>query len=102
MSSAAADQDGDAVGEREHRGHVVLDQHHGELALEAEQQVDLPLGFLAADAGHRLVEQKQRRLHGERDGKLERALLAVRQFAGADVGAVGDAGLFERGQEPAH
>ena len=57
--------------------HIVLDQHHRQLTLEAEQQVNQPFGLLAADAGHRLVEQKQGRLHGERDGKLERALLAV-------------------------
>ena len=35
---AAVDQHGDAVGEREHRLHVVLDQQDGQLALELAQQ----------------------------------------------------------------
>ena len=64
--------------------------------LRLQQQFDQPLGFLAPDAGHRFVEKKQLRLHGERDGKLERALFAVGKFAGAHMRPVGDAGLFER------
>src|SRR4029453_17464237 len=36
----AIDQDGDPVGQREHRFHVVLDQQDGQLALELAQSFD--------------------------------------------------------------
>src|SRR5262249_47305593 len=53
---AAVDQHGDAVGEREHGGHVVLDQHHGKASLQSAQQADEARGLFAAGARHRLVE----------------------------------------------
>src|SRR5262249_38279131 len=37
---ATIDEHRDAVGERKHRRHVVLDQHHGKAALEPAQQTD--------------------------------------------------------------
>ena len=95
---AAVDQHRDAVRQREHRVHVVLDQHHREAALQAAQRRDQPLGLVAAGAGHRLVEQQQLRLHRQRDRELQRALLAVRELAGRHVGALGEADLRERGQ----
>ena len=63
---------------------------------EAAQQLHQPLGFFAPDAGHRFIEQEQLRLHGERDGKFQRALLAVGKFAGRQMRPIGNAGLFER------
>src|SRR5215203_3317417 len=62
---AAVDQHGDAVGEREHRRHVVLDQEDGQFALEFAQSLDHSRGFVGAKAGHRLVEKKHARLRGE-------------------------------------
>jgi hypothetical protein len=93
---APVDHHRDAVGEREHRGHVVLHQDHGETALEPRQQRHQPVGFLAAGAGHRLVEQDQLRRHGERDGEFERALLAVGQRAGWHMDAFAEPDFFER------
>src|ERR1700748_3327914 len=69
---AAADADRDAVGARRHRSHIVLDQHHGELALEAKEKFDLTFCFLAADTGHRLVRPKQIWAPPARGGQLPR------------------------------
>ena len=99
---AAVDQHRDAVGEREHRVHVVLDQQHREAALEAAQQLR-PAARVSSrpGAGHRLVEQQQLRLHRERDGELQRALLAMRELAGRTSRAVGEPDLLERRHAPA-
>src|SRR4051794_40387342 len=43
---AAIDQHGDAIGEREHRLHVVLDQEDRQLALELAQNADHSRGFV--------------------------------------------------------
>ena len=47
------------------------------LRADARDQRDHALRFLRPHAGHRLVEQHQLRLRGEREADLERALLAV-------------------------
>jgi hypothetical protein len=49
------------VGQREDGVHVVLDQHHGVVGLEAQQQLDHALGLGHAHAGQRLVEQQHLR-----------------------------------------
>ena len=87
---AAIDQHGDAVGEREHRVHVVLDQHDGDFLPQFLQQRHHARRFGDAEAGHRLVEQQQLRLGGERDREFELALLAVAQFGHRHVGALGE------------
>jgi hypothetical protein len=74
----------------------VLDQDHGEAALEPGEQRDQPLGLLAAGAGHRLIEQNELRRHGERDSHLERALFAMGQRAGRHVDAIAEPDLLER------
>ena len=57
----AVDHHRDAVGDAEHRVHVVLDQQHGMLGLERRQQRQHALGLLGAHAGERLVEQQHAR-----------------------------------------
>jgi hypothetical protein len=94
---AAIDQHRDAVGEREHRLHVVLDQHDGDFLPQLLQQRHHARGFGDAEAGHRLVEQQQLRLGGERHRKLELALLAVAQFGHRHVGAFGEPDPRQRG-----
>src|SRR6185295_5076403 len=69
----------DAVGEAEHRVHVVLDEQHRDAGADALDQLDHAPRLLRAHAGHRLVEQHQLRLRREREADLERALFAVRQ-----------------------
>src|SRR4051794_5156150 len=76
---AAIDQNRDAVGQREHRLHVVLDQHDGEFAPQFLQKRHHARGFRDTEAGHRLIEQQQARLCRECYGELQLALLAMTQ-----------------------
>src|SRR3954469_19903785 len=46
---------------------------------------------------HRLVEQQQLRLHGERDRKLQCAFLAMRELGRSHVRAFGEADPRQRG-----
>ena len=82
---AAVDQHADAVREREHRVHVVLDQEDRQVALELAQQRDHAHGFLRAHAGHRLVEQQHARPGRERHRDLELAVLAMAHARHDDV-----------------
>ena len=93
---AAVDQHGDAVGEREHRLHVVLDQHDGDFpaAIPAAASPCARIGD--AESGHRLVEQQQLRLGRERDRQFELALLAMAQLGDRDIGAPGEPDALER------
>src|ERR1039458_9881965 len=75
----AIDQHRDAVGEREHRFHVVLDQEDGELLLQSAQHLHHAGGFLRPQARHRLVEQQHAGRTGERHGQLELAMFAMAQ-----------------------
>ena len=81
------DQHGYPIREREHRRHVVLDQNDRKAALDAVQGRNQSLGFLAAGAGHRLVEQQQFRLHRERHREFQHALFAVGEMRGAECRA---------------
>ena len=83
---AAVHQHRDAVGELEHRVHVVLDQQDAVAALERCEQRDQALRFGEAHARHRLVEQQQLRLRGERHRHFELPPLAVRQRCDRHVG----------------
>jgi hypothetical protein len=80
---AAVDHHRDAVGDAEHRVHVVLDQQDRVAGLQLAAAVrQHALGLLGAHAGQRLVEQQHLGLGGQAHGDLELAPLAVRQRAG--------------------
>ncbi|MNP74503.1 hypothetical protein D3C76_1713910 [compost metagenome] len=53
----AVHQHRDAVGEGEHRVHVMLDQQDRVTALEAVQQLGHARGLVGAHPGRRLIEQ---------------------------------------------
>jgi len=61
--------------------------------LSRASSANQPVGLLAAGACHGFVEQQELGRHGERDGKLERALLAVGEYARRHVGARAEADL---------
>ena len=93
----AIDQNGDAVGEREHGFHIVLDQENSDAAFEFAQHRHHARRLVRAHAGHRLVEQQEPRPRGERHGDLELALLAVAEPVDAHSGARAEPDAFERG-----
>src|SRR5215470_8425918 len=49
---AAIDQHGDAVGEREHRLHVMLDQENRDVTLQLAQRLDHPARLVGAEPRH--------------------------------------------------
>ncbi len=71
------------VGDVHHDAHVVLDQHdrRAELVVDVEDEAAHVLLLLDVHAGHRLVEQQQRRLGRERARELDALLQSVRQAA---------------------
>jgi hypothetical protein len=69
----------------------VLDENDGVLALQLAQQFGDHRGLLVAGARQRLVEQQQPRVRRHGDREFELALLAVRQAAGREMGAVVEA-----------
>src|SRR6267378_1655305 len=73
-----------AVGDVHDHAHVVLDEHDGraELAVDVENEARHVFLLLDVHAGHRLVEQQQLGLGGERPPELHALLQAVRQLAG--------------------
>ncbi len=95
---AAIDQHRDAVGEREHGLHVVLDQHDRHFLAQLQEQLHHARGFGDAETGHRLVEQQQLRPGRERDRKLEFALLAMAELGDRHIGAGRKTDAFERGR----
>ena len=78
----AVDQHRNAVGEREHQIHVVLDQEHGDVARQGGDGGEDIVALAFGNAGGGLVEQQHARLGGNRDRDLEQALLAVGQRRG--------------------
>ncbi len=74
-------EDDDPIGYVHHHAHVVLDQHNrgAVLLVDIENEPAHVLLFLHVHAGHRLVEQQQRRLGGQCAGKLDTLLQSVRQ-----------------------
>ena len=56
-----------------------------------------PLRAVGGEAGHRLVHEEDLGAHGERDGELELAALAVAEVGGAEGGALAEAGVVEEG-----
>src|SRR5262245_1138003 len=73
-----------AVGDVHDHAHVVLDQRHGgaELSVDVEDEAAHVLFLLDVHAGHRFIQQQQRRLGSERPGQLHALLQAVGQRAG--------------------
>src|SRR5438445_11057776 len=73
-------KDRDPLGDREDHVKVMLDEHQGHLRRQRAQPGDGGLPFLAGEARHRLVQQKQSRLAGEGELDLEGTLFAVCLF----------------------
>src|SRR4051812_29244682 len=71
----------DAVRERAHHIHLVLDEQHRLVALRLDvtDEVEDHRHLVDAHAGRRLVEHKHLGLEREQDGDLELALVAVRE-----------------------
>ena len=92
----AVDHHRDAVGDAEHRVHVVLDQQDRVRGLEAREQPQHALGLLGAHAGQRLVEQQHARPGRQAHRDLELALVAVAQRAGDALGHAVEAGRGQR------
>ena len=82
----------DAVGQVHHHAHVMLDQRDGRavVGVEVEDVAAHVLLLLDVHAGHRLVEQQEIGLHGERAGKLDALLQAVGQLSDLDLADVRD------------
>ena len=67
---AAADQDGNPVGQAEHGVHVVFDKKDGDVAGQVFDQIHHAFGLLRPGAGHRFVEEQELRPGGQRHGQL--------------------------------
>ena len=80
-------QHDDAVGERAHHVHLVLDQQDGlaRVLLELRDQVEHDRHLVDAHAGGRLVEHEDLRLERHHQRDLELALVAMRQRGRGDV-----------------
>src|SRR6266581_4423564 len=77
-------EDRDAVGDVHDHAHVVLDERdrRAELAVDVEDEAAHVLLLLDVHAGHRLVEQQELGLGGERAAQLDALLQPVGQAAG--------------------
>ena len=71
------------VGQVHHQAHVVLDHddRDAQLVADVEDEAGHVLGLLEVHPGHRLVEQQQLGLHGQRAAELDPLLDAVGQQA---------------------
>ena len=80
-------QHDDAVGERAHDVHLVLDEQDGlgRVGLQPRDQVEHDRNLVDAHAGGRLVEHVDLRLERHHHRDLELALVAVRQRGGLRV-----------------
>src|SRR3989442_7416813 len=77
----------DASGDAHDGLHDVLDhQHRDAPAVDLLDEAHRAFDLLGVQAGHDLVEQEQRGLHGERAGQLEALELAERQGPGRHPG----------------
>src|SRR5438874_4127229 len=90
-------QHDDAVGERAHHVHLVLDQQDGLVALRLDvaDEIEDHRHLVDAHAGGRLVEHEHLGLEREQDRHLELALIAVRQRCGRDVALLGERDAVE-------
>src|SRR3954466_13945403 len=80
-------QHDDAIGERSHDVHLVLDQENGlvALCLDVADEIEDDRHFVDAHAGGGLVEHEYFRLEREQDRDLELALVTVRKRRRYDV-----------------
>jgi hypothetical protein len=76
----ALHQHGDLLGEAEHHIHVVLDDQHGDVGIEAGDHIEDEMALRGRHAGRRLVEQQHARPLGERNRDLDQALAAIGQL----------------------
>ncbi len=83
---AALLHDGDGVGDVHHDVHVVLDEHHGVLVLQALDQPLHVVQVVDAHARGGLVQEDRLRARSQRHAHLQPALLAVREVAHGRVG----------------
>src|SRR5262249_56039193 len=72
---AAIDQDRDAIGQREYRLHIVLDQQNREFALELAQRPDHARALIRPHPGHRLLHPGPARRPGKSHPPLQLARL---------------------------
>jgi hypothetical protein len=79
-------QHGDAVGDRHHDLHLVLDHDHRAPRGDALDQGDGSLRLLRAHARGGLVEEQELGRAGQRDGDLEMALQAMAEEGRGQVG----------------
>ena len=88
----------DAVGDVHDQVHVVLNHEHGELEvlLDLADESAQFVRLLRVHARGRLVEQKQRRLRGQRAGRSPAAAVCRRAGGGHLAGHVGKADDFEK------
>src|SRR6185312_8771417 len=84
---AAVVEHHDAVAQVHDHAHVVLDERDrgAELVVDVEDEARHILLLLDIHAGHRLVEQQQLGLHGERAAELDALLQAVRKLPHRDL-----------------
>jgi hypothetical protein len=90
-------QHDDAVGERAHHVHLVLDEKHGRIPalLDVVDEFEHGRHLVDAHAGGRLVEHEHLRLHGDQKRHLELALVAMRQRLRGDVALVRETHPFQ-------
>ena len=76
-----------AVGDVHHYPHIVLDQgdRGAEFVIHVQNEAAHVLLLFGVHPGHRLVEQQQRRLGGERPAQLDPFLQAVGQASHRDL-----------------
>src|SRR5688572_12222880 len=92
----------DAVGERTHHVHLVLDQKDSlvTLSLDVLDQLQDYRHLVDAHAGRRLVEHEHARLERQQDRDLELALVAVRQRRRARMPFVGEGHTLDEVHRP--
>ncbi len=86
---------GDTLGDGTDEIHVMLDHHHGVLALERLEKLSGALDLLRGHAGDRLVDQQQLRLLHQQHADLKPLLLAVGEHSSQHVLLVREADDFE-------
>ena len=72
---------GDAIGDREHDVHIVLDHQHRQCAGQRPDELDHLRGLGRRHAGGGFIEQQQLGLAGERNADFKLTLLAVGEAA---------------------
>ena len=74
----AVDEDGNAIGERKDRIHVVLDEQDGRFVPQLIQQPREALRTFRAHSSHRFIEQERSWAKSQRDRDFEPAAFAMR------------------------